>query len=95
MLHPEIACDTVAERGKARLARAATIAQARAARRARCGRCGRSVSGLLSGAWLSLRPRAGLTSVPEAAHAGGVRVDHRATLMAALFKGVNTGSGES
>ena len=33
-------------------------------------------------------------------HAGGrqrqeVRVNHRATLMAALFKGVNTGSGES
>ena len=32
MLHPEIACDTVAERGKAGLARVATIAQARAAR---------------------------------------------------------------
>ena len=57
MLHPEIAYDIVAEQGKARLAQAATIAQARAARRARRDRRGRSVSGLLSGAWLSLRPR--------------------------------------
>ena len=56
MLHPEIAYDIAAEQGKARLAQAAMIAQARAARRARRGR-GRPVSGLLSGAWLSLRPR--------------------------------------
>jgi hypothetical protein len=37
----------------------------------------------------------GLIFMPEAAHARGVRVDHRATLMAALFKDVNAGSGES
>lgn len=37
----------------------------------------------------------GLTSAQEAAYARGVRVDHRATLMAAVFKEVNTGSGES
>jgi hypothetical protein len=57
MLRLEIAYDIAAEQGKARLAEAATIAQARAARRARRGRRGRPVSGLLSGAWLSLRPR--------------------------------------
>jgi hypothetical protein len=58
MLHPGIAYDIVAEQRKARLAQAATIAQARAARRAgRRSRAG-SASGLLSGARLSLRPRA-------------------------------------
>jgi hypothetical protein len=57
MLHPGIAYDIVAEQRKARLAQAATIAQARVARRAgRRSRAG-SVSGLLSGARLSLRPR--------------------------------------
>jgi len=57
MLHPEIAYDIAAQQGKARLAQAAMIAQARAARRARRGRRGRPVSGLLSRARLSLRPR--------------------------------------
>jgi hypothetical protein len=57
MLPPGIAYDIAAEQGKARVAQAATLAQARAARRARRGRRGRSFSGLLSRAWLSLRPR--------------------------------------
>lgn len=57
MLHPGIAYDIAAEQRKARLEQAATIAQARAARRAGRGSRGRSVSGLLSGARLSLRPR--------------------------------------
>ena len=89
MLHPDIACDIAAGQRKARLAQAATIAQALAAAAVE-GRFPRCCPGRVIAAAAD-----GLTSAQEAAYARGVRVDHRATLMAAVFKEVNTGSGES
>ena len=94
MLHPDIPYDIAARHWKARLAQAATIAQAGAAPRSPRQPWKAGLRAVVQGPAIAAAAD-GLTCTQEPAYARGVRVDHRVTLIAALFRDVKHPGGES